>query len=335
MSHRGTDGSAASPRLATARACANIAFVKYWGNRDAALRLPYNSSLSMNLHAATTTTSVVFDQPPGRDSVEINGTPAGAEALERVSKHLDLVRRLGGLSAGATVQSENTFPMGAGIASSASGFAALTCAAAVAAGLDLDERRLSALARRGSGSAARSVPTGYVEWHAGTDDDSSYAESIAPPDYWDLTDLVAVVSRAHKALGSTDGHAAAEASPLFRARIKSMDATFALMRDALFGRDLARLGEMMEAEALSLHAIAMTGTPSALYWTGGTVELLSSVRQWRDAGLPVYFTLDAGPNVHMVCESAHAPDVEREARRLHFVDHVLMNRPGPGVAVLD
>ncbi|MBI3764764.1 MAG: diphosphomevalonate decarboxylase, partial [Chloroflexi bacterium] len=184
-------------RTATAVSCANIAFIKYWGNRDSDLRLPANSSLSMNLAGLETRTTVAFDSALPGDEVVIDGVPQSGPAKERVSKHLDHVRRLARLESPARVGSVNNFPIGTGIASSASAFAALTVAACAAAGLLLSERELSALARLGSGSAARSVPGGFVEWIAAERHEDSFAFSIAPPEHWALVDLVAVVSREH------------------------------------------------------------------------------------------------------------------------------------------
>ena len=322
--------------MTTAVAHANIAFIKYWGNLVGALRLPYNSSLSMNLSAATTTTTVKFLRDIPADCLVIDGAERSGPALDRVVSHLDLIRQRAGLTERAVVESANSFPMGTGIASSASAFAALTVAAAAAAGLELGERALSALARRGSGSAARSIPGGFVEWHAAPTDEGSYAESIAAADHWDLRDIVAVVSRAHKATGSTDGHAAAVASPFFAARMTALQTELPRVRQALLDRDMATLGPAIEAEALALHAIAMTGRPPVLYWAPETIGLLHQVHAWRADGLAVWFTLDAGPNVHLICEGGAAADVEAALAPLDCVESILHNRPaGPASLVRD
>lgn len=315
-----------SRQQATAIAHSNIAFVKYWGNRDQQLRLPYNDSLSMNLSAATTTTTVSFAEDLNTDRLTIDGEKHIGPALDRVSRHLDLIRLRAGIRLRASVQSRNSFPMGTGIASSASGFAALTMAAAQAAGLRLTEAELSALARRGSGSAARSIPGGYVLWHAGSGDRDSYAESVFPPEHWDLRDIVAIVSRRHKGLGSSDGHGAAEGSPLFAGRLAAMAETMSSLRGALASRDLPRFGAILEAEALSLHAVAMTGRPAALYWSPATVALMQQAHAWRAEGLPVWFTLDAGPNVHLICEGKDATALESALRNLDYVEAILANR---------
>jgi diphosphomevalonate decarboxylase len=206
--------------------------------------------------------------------------------------------------------------------------AALTVAAAAAAGLDLSEARLSALARRGSGSAARSVPAGFVAWQAATEDAASFAYSVAPPEHWDLRDLVAVVSRTHKQVGSTSGHTAAVASPYFGARLAELETRLPRVRRSLLERDFATFGEAVEAEAISLHVVAMTGRPAILYWAPETLKLLHQVHAWRAEGLPVYFTLDAGPNVHLLCEGQSADALEQALRTLPEVQLILHNRPG-------
>jgi diphosphomevalonate decarboxylase len=312
--------------LATAVACANIAFVKYWGNVVPVLRLPFNNSLSMNLSAATSTTTVEFDGRLQTDEIALDDLTLHGAARERVVGHLDLVRDLAKRADRAKVTSHNSFPTGTGIASSAAGFAALSVSAAAAAGLDMSERELSALARRGSGSASRSIPSGFVEWQTASEDADSYAWSIAPPEHWDLRDIVAVVSQKHKSIGSGGGHDAATTSPHFPARIRSLPGRLNEVRRAIIDRDLERLGPVVEAEALDLHAMAMTSRPPILYWTAATVNMLQAVWRWRADGLPVYFTLDAGPNVHLLCEGKHAEALEAEVSALDYVESCLHNR---------
>ncbi len=300
----------------TAIAHSNIAFIKYWGNLSDERRLPANDSLSMGLSAARTVTSVHFDPDRRADRVVIDGETRYDQTRERVVAHLDRVRWRSGIRLRAKVESRNTFPMGTGIASSASGFAALTVAATHAAGLELSQRELSALARLGSGSACRSVPGGFVWWRAAATDSESYAETFAPPEHWDLRDIVAVVQRSHKAVGSTDGHRAARTSSLFEARLGDVELQLPRVRQAILDRDLTTLGPLVEAEALSLHAIALTSRPPILYWSPETVRLLAQVHAWREQGLAVYFTLDAGPNVHLLCEGHVGEELEAHRGRL-------------------
>ena len=203
---------------ATATANPNIAFIKYWGNRDNTLRLPVNGSISMNLDGLFTRTTVSFQSSLSSDALIINGHNVTGKGLDRVSYILDIIRGMANIHDRAEVTTENNFPSGAGIASSASAFAALALAGSKAADLDLSEPELSRLARRGSGSASRSIPGGFVEWQAGTTDEDSYAFSIAEPDHWKLVDCVAIVSASHKKTGSTEGHAIAPTSPLQEAQ---------------------------------------------------------------------------------------------------------------------
>ncbi len=314
---------------ATATAGANIAIVKYWGARDPALNLPANNSISLTLDAARTTTTVRFDPAYGADALILNGRETGGAALARVSAHLDRLRALAGVRVPALVETANTFPEGAGIASSASGFAALTVAAAAALGLRLSERELSALARLGSGSACRSVIGGWAEWLSGTGHEDSYAVQIAPPEHWDVRDLVAVVSAEAKAVPSAKGHERAASSPLFQARLRHVETTLPAVRRAILERDFHALGVLAEADALSMHAIVVTSVPPLLYWQPATVELIHHIWRWRAEGLPCYFTIDAGPNVHILTLPDALPHVAERLRSLPFVQRVIPCGPGP------
>jgi diphosphomevalonate decarboxylase len=319
---------------ATAIAHPNIAFVKYWGNRDQALRLPANGSISMNLAELETRTQVTFDPALTADTLVLNGRPSYGPALGRVTAMLDRVRQLSGLRLRAAVTSHNNFPMGAGIASSAAAFAALAVASCAAAGLQLPEPELSRLARRGSGSACRSVPGGFVEWQAGRNDSDSYAYSIAPPDHWELVDCVAVVSQAHKPTGSTEGHALADTSPLQRARVADAPRRLGMCRQAILERDFAAFALIVEQDSHLMHAVMMTSAPALLYWQPATVAVMQAVQEWRRGGLPACFTIDAGPNVHVLCEGSAAAQVEKRLREVPGVGQVLVAHPGGAAGML-
>lgn len=319
---------------ATAIACSNIAFIKYWGNREAALRLPLNNSISMNLDHATTITTVAFDDALDDDEIIIGDRAATDAQRARVVMHLDRVRALAHIAARARVHSRNNFPMGAGIASSASAFAALSLAATRAAGFELTERELSILARQGSGSACRSIPAGFVEWFAGTTGADSYAVQIAPPSFWDLRDVIAVVSTTEKHVGSTEGHAAALSSHFLAARLEALPERLGRVRHALATRDLKLLGTAIEEEAIELHLIAMTSKPPIFYWSPGMVRVIQAVSRWRAEGLEVYFTLDAGPNVHLICEARIADIIVARAREIPEVLQVIVNAPGGAARVI-
>jgi diphosphomevalonate decarboxylase len=320
---------------ATAVACANIAFIKYWGKRDVKLNLPANSSLSMNLDRLTTVTTVEFSPDYDDDLVILDGREERGEARRRIVAHLDRVRAMAGLQDRARVISKNSFPTGVGLASSASGFAALSLAASRAAGLELSQRELSILARFGSGSACRSIPGGFSEWTTGTSSEDSFARQIAPPEHWDLRDVIAIVSRTKKRVGSTEGHSLAPTSHLYQARVASVRDRLPKVKAALLERDLATLGPLIEEDAISMHAVMMTSRPPIYYWLPSTVRLIREVQDWRAEGLEVYFTLDAGPNVHLICQAVDEPEVEKRLKDIEGVLEVIVSGPGPGARVIE
>jgi len=308
---------------ATGVACANIALIKYWGNRDQELNLPSNGSISMNLAGLETRTTVSFDPDLASDQLSINVQPATPSALARVRVFLDRVRALAGITHFASVVSANNFPTGAGIASSASAFAALSLAATHAARLELAESDLSRLARLGSGSACRSIPGGFVEWRAGEDDQDSFAYSIAPPDHWDLVDCIAVLSENPKQTSSLEGHALADSSPLQAARVADAPRRLEVCRRALQERDFMRLSEIVELDSNLMHAVMLTSTPRLIYWLPATLTILQEVGDWRRDGLPVCYTVDAGPNVHVLCAAADVIQIADRLLHIPGVSHVL------------
>jgi len=313
----------------------NIAFIKYWGNRDDALRLPLNGSISMNLSGLESRTTVQFDEALEHDTFELNGEFQSSASLQRVSQFLDYVRRLVGSTSYARVSSTNNFPTGAGIASSASAFAALALAASKAAGLDLDQKDLSRLARLGSGSACRSVPDGFVEWLPGKDDASSYAVSIAPKDHWDLVDAVAVVSQEHKPIGSTSGHKLAHTSPLNAQRVLDAPERLKNCRDALLERDFAGFADVVELDSNYMHAVMRTSNPPLVYWEPATEVLLWQVWQWRKQGHAVCATVDAGPNVHVLALKNELEWLKDALVELPGVKKVLIGEPADGARLVD
>jgi len=315
-------------QTATAQAFANIAFVKYWGDLDPCLRLPANGSLSMNLDGLYTRTQVRFDAALPADQLTINDQAVIGPGLERVSGMLDSVRQMAGLHLPAAVTSENNFPMGAGIASSAAAFAALSLAASSAAGLSLNEPQLSRLARSGSGSACRSIPGCFVEWRAGAGDEDSYAFSIAPPEHWGLVDCVTIISQAHKPVGSTEGHALALTSPVQAARVADAPRRLDVCRRAIAERDFAAFADIVELDSNLMHAIMITSTPPLLYWQPATLAIMRVVQTWRAAGLPVCYTIDAGPNVHVICLEEASAEVIARLEQIEGVTRVLAARPG-------
>lgn len=333
---------------ASAVAPANIAFIKYWGMRDGRYTLPYNGSISMNVDSCLTTTTVTFDPQLNEDEVTLTlyqqePRRASGRPLERVVAQLDRIRSLANIDARARVESSNNFPADAGIASSAAAFAALTVAGVGAAGLELNERELTQLTRLGgSGSACRSISTGYVEWaipdgpfDAEQWNRESYAFSIAPPEHWALADVVAVVDMGVKKIGSAENHHLVSTSNNFATRLSEIPARLEATRTAIANRDLTLLGETMEADAVSMHIVCMTMNPPSFYWNGGTLNVIHAVRGWREEGLEAYYTIDAGPNVHVICAEADRAEVERRLQSVLGVQFTIANSVGQGARLIE
>ena len=318
----------------TAIANPNIAFIKYWGNRDDTLRLPVNGSISMNLEGLFTRTMVSFQPSLPFDELIINNHEVTGKGLDRVSQILDIIRGKANIKDNAEVMTENNFPSGAGIASSASAFAALALAGSKAAGLDLSEPELSSLARRGSGSASRSIPSGFVEWQAGTSDEDSFAYSIAEPDHWKLVDCIAIVSASHKKTGSTEGHAIAPTSPLQEARVADAPRRLEICRNAILNRDFDTFASIVELDSDIMHSVMMTSSPALHYWKPASLSVMNAVREWRGDGLSVCYTVDAGPNVHVICLEADAKIVEDKLREIDGVTKVLVANAGGAAKIV-
>lgn len=313
---------------------ANIAFIKYWGKINPKLNIPFNDSISMNLDKCLTKTTVKFDEKLKRDEIYINGEKVEGEKRIRVVEILNLIRSKAKISTFALVKSENNFPTSAGIASSASGFSALALAGSGAAGLKLTEKELSNLARMGSGSACRSIPDGFTYWKKGRDDKSSYAFQIAPPGFWDLRDIIAVVSVGGKKTSSTEGHELAKTSPYFEKRIKDIKKRTIKLKNALLSKNFEEFGKILEEEAVDLHVMAMTSHPPVFYWNSGTFMVMDKIFELRKKGILCYFTMDAGPNVHIICRGKDEEAVKKEIKKLELVKKVIVNRPGKGAIII-
>lgn len=313
---------------ATAQAGSNVAFVKYWGALDPSLHLPLNNSISLTLDQANTIVTVEFSPHVEWDEVVLEGQPAQGRLRERVVRFLDQLRNLAGAQDRARVASRSTFPVATGLAASASLFAGLTVAGLAALGLALHEREASALARLGSGSAARSLFGGWVEWTAGGRHEDSYAQPLKPADWWPLNDVIVIVSKEPKEASSLAGHAAARSSPCFDGRLARAHEHLALARTAILTRDLPLLGRVAEAEAMLLHAVTMTADPPVVYWLPATVAVMRQVWAWRREGWPVYFTLDAGPNLHVLTTPEQTPQVVTGLCAIEGVQQTMICQPG-------
>lgn len=319
----------------TARANVNVALVKYWGKRDPALNLPATGSISLTLDGLGVVARVAFDGGD-RDRLQIDGAPAAGEEAARLASFLDLLRRQAQIPDHATVVTTSTVPRGAGLASSAAAFAALALAGSRAAGLRLEPPALSALARRGSGSAARSIFGGFVEWRRGerADGRDSFAEPLAAPDHWDVRVVVALVTSARKTVSSREGMARAAASPFYPAWVAAAEADLVEARAAIARRDLEALGTVAERSALAMHAVGLAARPPLIYWRGPTIECVHAAWALRAQGTPAWVTIDAGPQVKVLCAPDAAPRVAETLAAVPGVERVVTCKPGGGAEIV-
>jgi diphosphomevalonate decarboxylase len=287
---------------ATARAQPNIALVKYWGKQDIGRNIPAVGSISITLDAPHTLTTVRFSRTLTEDEFQLNGHPEPG-MRNRVSACLDTLRARADCDLYASVHSENDFPTGAGLASSASGFAALVVAGAAALGLKLDIQQMADLARQGSGSAARSVLGGYVELALpGPGQLSTPVRCLREASQWPLSVAVAITSSQAKAVGSTEGMERSRlTSPYYASWVHSADDDLGRARKAIADRDFQALAQVSEFSCLKMHGLAMASEPGLLYFNAASMECLHRIRALRSRGVPVFFTVDAGPQVKAVC----------------------------------
>lgn len=363
-----TFDSSLAPNSAVAKANVNIALIKYWGKRDERLILPYTSSLSLTLSDLYATTSVHFDESLSADFVTLDGSalPTDDSTRLRVVAMLDLVREKAGISTKAKVVSHNHVPIAAGLASSASGSAALAAAASYAAGLNLTPRELSRLARRGSGSACRSIFGGFVLWNKGEDDETSYAEPIAdlfaetaepladplsePADSHISASLptsllsqknlnpamiVVTLDSSKKPISSrTAMRRTVETSPAYMPWVEQSKKDLARALDAIRVGSIEQLGEVMEQNSLGMHETMRKANPPVNYLTDKTYAVLNAVCSMRECGWPVWATMDAGPNVKVLTDAGCAARAAEELRgRVAESAKFTIALPGDGVSV--
>lgn len=318
---------------AVAVAHPNIALIKYWGKRNFPNNRPAVPSLSITLDSLRTDTAIRFDPELGSDSVRLNGEPDPKTAA-RVTACLDVLRSRAGNRVFAHVETRNNFPTEAGLASSASGFAALVAAADRALGLDLPRDELSRIARRSSGSAARSLYGGFVEMPLADAGEAAYP--LLDADQWPLSVVIAVTATGTKSVGSSEGmERTARTSDYYEAWLASAGGDFAEGRDAVLRKDFQRLARVSEKSCLKMHALMLSAEPGLIYWNHATVSCLHAVRALRDQGVEVFFTMDAGPQVKAVCTSGDRPRVAQTLGSVPGVVKVLECSLGPGAKVIE
>jgi diphosphomevalonate decarboxylase len=326
----------------TATVPSNIAFIKYWGKRPGAMQWPANDSLSMTLNQlATRTTARIHEAKDHSLRIGDRVYTRDDRNLGKSFLHLDRLALRFGFSEKLQIASVNSFPMGAGIASSASGLAALTLAALMAWTKSqhwddlqrhgFDRSQLADLARLGSGSACRSLFGGYVQWEAGADEQSQRYASLFSDEHWALRDTVVLFSSEPKAVGSTEAHDLAWSSPLFRPRLSGLSERMNLVKDALATRDMPSLGLWLEVEALEMHAVIMTASQPVHYLNREALEFIAELRHARQQGeIHAYFTIDAGPNIHVLHEADEHERLKLWLQRRLAADRLLHDSVGAG-----
>lgn len=317
------------------RAHTNIALIKYWGKENEEWIIPKNNSLSLTLDAFYTDTKVTFDKNLKEDELILDGIKQDSSAISKVRRVLDEVRAQTDSPLKARVESRNHVPTAAGLASSASGLAALAGAASYSAGLSLSDKELSKLARIGSGSASRSIYGGFAEWIKGHDHDSSFAVPVDDAD-WDIGMLFIIVNDAVKEVSSRDGmKRTVETSPFYDGWLNSLDTDLSEMKSAISDRNIEKIGSIAERNALKMHATTLGANPPFTYWTAESMRAMNAVRDLRKLGYTAYFTMDAGPNVKIICKQSQLGELKKHLNERFDEDQLIEARPGPGLHVLD
>lgn len=318
---------------ASAQAHPNVALVKYWGKRPSRGNLPAMGSLSLTLGFLATRTTVAFGGGGGEDALTLNGRGNSTD-LKRVQDCLAPLRRRGAPAGPATVESRNDFPTGAGLASSASGMAALALAGASALGLADDHALVGRAAMEGSGSAPRSLHGGIVLLSMGPAGDWS-CRSLLAPEEWPLKIVVAVTQAGPKQTDSRSGmELTRRSSPFYKAWLQSQRADLDDAESAVRQRDFGRLADLSQSNCLKMHAAAMGASPPLLYFNGATVECMHRIGALARDGAAVFFTVDAGPQVKAVCLPESLNDVLDALRQVPGVRQVLSGDPGAGARVI-
>lgn len=316
----------------TARAHTNIALVKYWGKENEELIIPANSSLSLTLDEFYTDTSVLFDESLSSDEVTLNGKVIEDE---KITKFMDIIRKKSNINAFARIESTNHVPTSAGLASSASAYAALAAAGSKAYGLNLSKKGLSRLARRGSGSATRSIFGGFAAWNKGTDDESSYGYSIEDPVKMDINMIAIILDNQPKKISSRKGmKISITTSPYYQSWIKQTTADFQIIEEAIKENDFTTLGKTAELNAMRMHSLTLSSDPSYLYINADSLKVINMVKELRENGVECYYTMDAGPNVKIICQSDKISAITDKLSDKFSNDQIKVSGPGEGIKYL-
>ena len=308
-----------------ARAHTNIALIKYWGKADEDLILPMNNSLSVSLERFYTETKVTFSESYTEDTLVLNGETVNAAESKKITRFMDMLRAKTNTTLYSYIESENFVPTAAGLASSASAYAALALACNEALQLGWSDKELSRLARRGSGSASRSIFGGFVEWEKGYDDTTSYSFPI-DADRWedDLAMIFVVINNKSKKVSSRAGMSLTrDTSRFYQYWLDHVDEDIAAVKEAISRKDFKGLGEVIEANGLRMHATNLGAQPPFTYLVPESYQAMEVVHQCRELGYPCYFTMDAGPNVKILVEKHNQAHVIEQLHQ-HFEPHQII-----------
>ncbi|NVM44351.1 MAG: diphosphomevalonate decarboxylase [Candidatus Lokiarchaeota archaeon] len=322
---------------ASAIAHPNIALIKYWGralDQPSYLNIPTNDTVSMTKESINyaksgidliTHTTIEFSENFIEDTGFLKTNeklvPFDNVQMKRVVKVVEALREMADITLKFKMVSENKFPTAAGLASSASGFAALATCTSKALNLNLNRTELSKYARLGSGSAARSIHGGFVYWNRGNSHDTSYAEQICECNEFDIAAVIAVINRGKKDVTSDVGHDSAHSSLFNQIKIKESQEKSVEIRKAIENNDFTTVGMISEKNCLYMHSVMMTSDPPLFYWNPDTLKVIKAVinnrnqyfqtykminkgvKQKEKEGIECYFTVDAGPNIHCLCRT--------------------------------
>lgn len=318
-----------------ARAHTNIALIKYWGKRDSQLFLPYTSSLSMTLDAFYTDTKVAFIDET-KDRFILNGQPQDEKATQKISHFIDLFRKEANCTRSVFVDSQNFVPTAAGLASSASAYAALSMVLNELFRLNLSREELSRFSRRGSGSSTRSLFGGFVEWDKGTDDLTSIAHPILDETQCPCAMIICLINHKEKEISSREGMAlTVNTSPFYKDFVTSSEVDLAQMKEAIQNKDVQKIGEIAEHNAFKMHATMLGAQPPFTYFEPKTIETIQLVKKLRQQGFCCYVTMDAGPNVKVIVPKEDIDTIYQQLRTLFKENELIKAFAGPKAYLLE
>lgn len=319
---------------AAVRAHTNIALIKYWGKADETLFLPMNSSLSLTLDGLYTDTFVEISDTFTEDQFYLNDVLQSPEETAKISRFLDLFRNKSGITHFIQVKSVNHVPTAAGLASSASAFAALAGALNRATGLNMDLETLSTYARRGSGSATRSLFGGFVEWQKGTSSEDSMAVPVDDAS-WDIGMVIIAVNKSAKKISSRVGmKQTVETSPFYPAWVASAEEDLLAIKKAIKERNFEKVGQITEHSAMKMHGSMLGAETPIIYFEPDSIKAIRAVRALREQGILCYVTMDAGPNVKVLCRLSEAGKIKEMLREYFSEEQLLISGPGQGIRPL-